>query len=269
MGRLSQLRNRASLAWSLGVQLPRRPHPPRGEPAPVPPAPATCCATCPAAASAALVPGGPWGRGDRGHLRFGNVPRWSCPSPPHAHTRVCTHTHTHTDVPSPAVLRMHWASRASAAHSPGSRVAGIPRLPQQTSFPCLRPSRGHSKDVVCACRAAWHGQSSVAWGGVKSPTPPTIEVCVGVSPFVGWLCQYQCFISGWRQGGFPRGVLSHRGPMGGGQALCSERVISYRDEEFSVSSVLASDVIHASRRDIPCIFRVRFLPGFSTCFINH
>lgn len=29
-----------------------------------------------------------------------------------------------------------------------------------------------------------------------------------------------------------------------------------RDEEFSVSSVLASDVIHASRRDIPCIFRV-------------
>ena len=32
-----------------------------------------------------------------------------------------------------------------------------------------------------------------------------------------------------------------------------------RDEEFSVSSVLASDVIHASRRDIPCIFRVCFL----------
>lgn len=62
--------------------------------------------------------------------------------------------------------------------------------------------------------------------------------------------------------GFPRGVLSHRGPMGGGQALCSERVISYRDEEFSVSSVLASDVIHASRRDIPCIFRVRFFLVF-------
>lgn len=31
---------------------------------------------------------------------------------------------------------------------------------------------------------------------------------------------------------------------------------SCRDEEFSVSSVLASDVIHASRKDIPCIFRV-------------
>nr|XP_046229511.1 serine/threonine-protein kinase MRCK beta isoform X1 [Scatophagus argus] len=33
-------------------------------------------------------------------------------------------------------------------------------------------------------------------------------------------------------------------------------VLDLRDEEFSVSSVLASDVIHATRKDIPCIFRV-------------
>uniref|UniRef100_A0AAY4BFT5 non-specific serine/threonine protein kinase n=1 Tax=Denticeps clupeoides TaxID=299321 RepID=A0AAY4BFT5_9TELE len=34
------------------------------------------------------------------------------------------------------------------------------------------------------------------------------------------------------------------------------QVIDMRDEEFSVSSVLASDVIHANTKDIPCIFRV-------------
>ncbi|XP_017585644.1 PREDICTED: serine/threonine-protein kinase MRCK alpha isoform X11 [Corvus brachyrhynchos] len=34
------------------------------------------------------------------------------------------------------------------------------------------------------------------------------------------------------------------------------QVIDMRDEEFTVSSVLASDVIHANRKDIPCIFRV-------------
>ncbi|XP_049632347.1 serine/threonine-protein kinase MRCK alpha isoform X4 [Suncus etruscus] len=34
------------------------------------------------------------------------------------------------------------------------------------------------------------------------------------------------------------------------------QVIDMRDEEFSVNSVLASDVIHAGRKDIPCIFRI-------------
>ncbi|XP_068454881.1 serine/threonine-protein kinase MRCK beta isoform X2 [Clinocottus analis] len=33
-------------------------------------------------------------------------------------------------------------------------------------------------------------------------------------------------------------------------------VLDLREEEFSVSSVLASDVIHATRKDVPCIFRV-------------
>ncbi|XP_069821605.1 serine/threonine-protein kinase MRCK gamma [Dendropsophus ebraccatus] len=37
------------------------------------------------------------------------------------------------------------------------------------------------------------------------------------------------------------------------------QAIDMRDEYFSVSSVLESDVIHANPRDIPCIFRVTFL----------
>ncbi|XP_023561379.1 serine/threonine-protein kinase MRCK beta isoform X2 [Octodon degus] len=39
-------------------------------------------------------------------------------------------------------------------------------------------------------------------------------------------------------------------------SVTASQVLDLRDEEFSVSSVLASDVIHATRRDIPCIFRV-------------
>lgn len=54
-------------------------------------------------------------------------------------------------------------------------------------------------------------------------------------------------------------------------------MVSIRDEEFSVSSVLASDVIHANRKDIPCIFRVSIMslepsnpavPGFHSVVLE-
>ncbi|KAF4099373.1 serine/threonine-protein kinase MRCK beta isoform X4 [Onychostoma macrolepis] len=47
----------------------------------------------------------------------------------------------------------------------------------------------------------------------------------------------------------PEGKTTQPGVM-------ASQVLDLRDEEFSVSSVLASDVIHANRKDIPCIFRV-------------
>ncbi|KAM9551310.1 serine/threonine-protein kinase MRCK beta isoform 1-T1 [Salvelinus alpinus] len=38
--------------------------------------------------------------------------------------------------------------------------------------------------------------------------------------------------------------------------VATSQVLDLRGEDFSVSSVMASDVIHATRKDIPCIFRV-------------
>lgn len=43
------------------------------------------------------------------------------------------------------------------------------------------------------------------------------------------------------------------------------QVLDMRDEEFSVSSVRDSDVIHATKKDIPCIFRVNFKFQYSNC----
>lgn len=79
---------------------------------------------------------------------------------------------------------------------------------------------------------------------------------------VGWLCQRK------RSRHVTKGPFSSDLSTGGCARLCvparacAECPVSCRDEEFSVSSVLASDVIHASRRDIPCIFRVWFSSVF-------
>jgi serine/threonine-protein kinase MRCK len=42
------------------------------------------------------------------------------------------------------------------------------------------------------------------------------------------------------------------------------QVLDMRDEQFEVSSVRDSDVIHANKKDIPCIFRVRLIHIYKT-----
>lgn len=151
LGELSQLRGRASSAESLGVQLPRQPHPPRGEP--------------PALASALGPPqqhrflGGPWGR-VMGYLQFGDVPRW-LPPPPHARTR--THRYAQPSraedvlgVPgvccSQPRVESGWGDSLAAAADFISLFMAKQRTGQR---------RG-----MCTCRVAWPSQNSVTQGGV-------------------------------------------------------------------------------------------------------
>ncbi|XP_059797374.1 serine/threonine-protein kinase MRCK alpha-like [Balaenoptera ricei] len=79
-------------------------------------------------------------------------------------------------------------------------------------------------------------------GHVRIPKPAGVKK--GWQRALAVVCDFKLFLYDIAEGkaSQPRVVVS--------------QVIDMRDEEFSVSSVLASDVIHASRKDIPCIFRV-------------
>uniref|UniRef100_A0A673MKY8 non-specific serine/threonine protein kinase n=1 Tax=Sinocyclocheilus rhinocerous TaxID=307959 RepID=A0A673MKY8_9TELE len=79
-------------------------------------------------------------------------------------------------------------------------------------------------------------------GHVKVPKP--LGVKKGWQRAIAVVCDFKLFLYD-----LPEGKAAQPGVM-------VNQVIDMRDEEFSVSSVLASDVIHANRKDIPCIFRV-------------
>ena len=42
-------------------------------------------------------------------------------------------------------------------------------------------------------------------------------------------------------------------------SVIANHVIDMRDEKFECTNVTDSDVIHASKKDLPCIFRVSFI----------
>ncbi|XP_055028082.2 serine/threonine-protein kinase MRCK alpha isoform X3 [Misgurnus anguillicaudatus] len=79
-------------------------------------------------------------------------------------------------------------------------------------------------------------------GHVRVPKP--LGVKKGWQRAIAVVCDFKLFLYD-----LPEGKAAQPG-------VVVNQVIDMRDEEFSVSSVLASDVIHANRKDIPCIFRV-------------
>ncbi|KAL1257513.1 hypothetical protein QQF64_010757, partial [Cirrhinus molitorella] len=79
-------------------------------------------------------------------------------------------------------------------------------------------------------------------GHVKVPKP--LGVKKGWQRAIAVVCDFKLFLYD-----LPEGKAAQPG-------VVVNQVIDMRDEEFSVSSVLASDVIHANRKDVPCIFRV-------------
>uniref|UniRef100_A0AAR2K8S1 Serine/threonine-protein kinase MRCK alpha n=1 Tax=Pygocentrus nattereri TaxID=42514 RepID=A0AAR2K8S1_PYGNA len=86
------------------------------------------------------------------------------------------------------------------------------------------------------------GIGTVYEGQVRVPKPAGVKK--GWQKALAVVCDFKLFLYDLAEGkaAQPSVVVS--------------QVIDMRDEDFSVSSVLASDVIHASRKDIPCIFRV-------------
>ncbi|CAB3256072.1 unnamed protein product [Arctia plantaginis] len=86
------------------------------------------------------------------------------------------------------------------------------------------------------------GQGTAYEGYVKVPKPGGVKK--------GWMrqfvvvCDFKLFLYDISQ---DRNALP---------SVCVSQVLDMRDSDFSVTSVKDSDVIHASKRDIPCIFRI-------------
>ncbi|NXB40371.1 MRCKA kinase, partial [Eulacestoma nigropectus] len=113
--------------------------------------------------------------------------------------------------------------------------AVCPIPPEQTKGPLgIDPQKGVG--------TAYEGHVRVKFIFLKVPKPAGVKK--GWQRALAVICDFKLFLYDVAEGkaSQPSVVVS--------------QVIDMRDEEFSVSSVLASDVIHANRKDIPCIFRV-------------
>jgi len=132
---------------------------------------------------------------------------------------------------------------------------------------------GHTRQgVICdVCSYQCHMHCRASKDAPKlCPIPKQLLTSrpLGIDPKSGTGTAYEAFVRIPKYGGVKRGW------MRAFAVVCDFKIVIYdcagekqanntiigvidmRDEEFSVSPVLASDVIHANKRDIPCIFKV-------------
>ncbi|XP_004698843.2 LOW QUALITY PROTEIN: serine/threonine-protein kinase MRCK beta [Echinops telfairi] len=114
-------------------------------------------------------------------------------------------------------------------------VACKDSAPQVCPIPAEQSKRPLGVDVQRGIGTAYKGY-------VKVPKPTGVKK--GWQRAFAVVCDCKLFLYD-----LPEGKSTQPG-------VVASQVLDLRDEDFSVSPVLASDVIHATRRDIPCIFRV-------------
>jgi serine/threonine-protein kinase MRCK len=118
---------------------------------------------------------------------------------------------------------------------------------------------GYSCHVACAEKAPQ-----------ACPVPPDqMKRPIGIDPTKGVGTAYEGFVRIPKPGGIRKGwmrqfvvvcdyklFLYDTYPERNSTNVVVNQVLDMRDEDFSVGSVLESDVIHANKKDIACIFRV-------------
>ncbi|XP_042296815.1 serine/threonine-protein kinase MRCK gamma isoform X2 [Sceloporus undulatus] len=124
--------------------------------------------------------------------------------------------------------------------------------------------------LVCeACNFVCH--VSCAGGASICPMPPEqLQKTLGVNPANGTGTAFEGFLSVPKPSGVKKGwqkafvvvsdfkIFLFDVPEGKTSQcdVAAMHVTDMRDDQFSVGPVLASDVIHANSKDVPCIFRV-------------
>ncbi|GIY12581.1 hypothetical protein CDAR_213713 [Caerostris darwini] len=125
--------------------------------------------------------------------------------------------------------------------------------------------------VVCeVCGFACHVTCQEKVPAVCPVPPDQIKRPVGIDPTRGIGTAYEGYVKVPKPGGVKKGWMRQFVVVCDFKLFLYDlaqdkstqpntwisQVLDMRDEEFSVSSVLESDVIHANKKDIPCIFRV-------------